>query len=312
MSKYKIIVNPISGRGAGQKAISQIEQTLRLMQLDFDLSVTERPWHACELASQAAEAGFDTVVSAGGDGTANEVLNGLMQSRLNKSCSPGMGVLCVGRGNDFAFGMGIPPTLEQGLQALQQNHRRTIDVGYVEGGMYPQGRYFGNGVGIGFDAVVGFEALKLAPLSGFPSYIVAALKTIFLYFNAPLVEIKLDDETLNQPALMVSIMNGRRMGGGFMMAPESSSEDGLFDACIVGELTRVGIFKLMPRFTKGTQKGHPAVRFARTTEITITAKKGSLPAHSDGETLCTDGKNLSMRIIPHALEIICTAPQENK
>jgi diacylglycerol kinase (ATP) len=312
MSKYKIIVNPISGRGTGQKAIPQIEQTLHHMQLDFDLSVTERPWHASELALQAAEAGFDPVVSAGGDGTANEVLNGLMQSRIKKGYSPAMGVLCVGRGNDFAFGMGIPPTLELGLQALKQNQRRTIDVGYVEGGMYPQGRYFGNGVGIGFDAVVGFEALKLAPLSGFPSYIVAALKTIFLYFNAPRVEIQLDDQTLNQPALMVSIMNGRRMGGGFMMAPESSSEDGLFDACIVGELTRPGIMKLMPRFMEGTQKGHPAVRFVRTTEITITAKEGSLPAHSDGETLCTDGKKLSMRIIPQALEIICTVPQENR
>jgi diacylglycerol kinase (ATP) len=312
MSKYKIIVNPISGRGTGQKAIPQIEQTLHHMQLDFDLSVTERPWHASELALQAAEAGFDPVVSAGGDGTANEVLNGLMQSRIKKGYSPAMGVLCVGRGNDFAFGMGIPPTLELGLQALKQNQRRTIDVGYVEGGMYPQGRYFGNGVGIGFDAVVGFEALKLAPLSGFPSYIVAALKTIFLYFNAPRVEIQLDDQTLNQPALMVSIMNGRRMGGGFMMAPESSSEDGLFDACIVGELTRPGIMKLMPRFMEGTQKGHPAVRFVRTTEITITAKEGSLPAHSDGETLCTDGKKLSMRIIPQALEIICNVPQENR
>lgn len=312
MPNYKIIVNPISGRGSGQKAIPQIEQSMRTMQLDFDLSVTERPWHACELAQQAAEAGFDTVVSAGGDGTANEVLNGLMQARLNQGYSPGMGVLCVGRGNDFAFGMGIPPTLELGLQALKQNHRRTIDVGFVEGGMYPQGRYFGNGVGIGFDAVVGFEALKLAPLSGFLSYIVAALKTIFLYFNAPQVEIILDDQTLNQPALMVSIMNGRRMGGGFMMAPESSSEDGLFDACIVGELTRSGILKLMPRFMEGTQKGHPAVRFVRTTEIAITAKEGSLPAHSDGETLCTDGKKLSLRIIPHALEIIYGLPQEDK
>jgi diacylglycerol kinase family enzyme len=223
-----------------------------------------------------------------------------------------MGILCVGRGNDFAYGMGIPPALDQGLVALKQNNRRTIDVGFVQGGMYPQGRYFGNGVGIGFDAVVGFEALKLAPLSGFPSYIVAALKTIFLYFNAPQLAIKIDDETLNQPALMVSTMNGRRMGGGFMMAPESSPEDGLFDICIAGELTRFGILKLMPRFMKGTQKGHPAVRFARTKTIEIQAITGNLPAHSDGETLCTDGKKLAMHIIPHALEIVSAVPEEVK
>ena len=88
-----------------------------------------------------------------------------------------MGILSVGRGNDFAFGVGVPRDLEAGCRTLAQNNRRTIDVGWVVGGLYPQGRYFGNGVGIGFDAVVGFEALKMKWLHGFPSYIVAALKT---------------------------------------------------------------------------------------------------------------------------------------
>ena len=310
MPNYKIIVNPVSGRGAGQKVIPQLEQSLRTLQFNFDLVVTERPWHACELALQAAQAGYETVVAVGGDGTANEVLNGLMQARLKGIKTPALGILCVGRGNDFAYGMEIPSSPEQGLQVLKQNFRKTIDVGYVEGGMYPQGRYFGNGVGIGFDAVVGFEALKLAPLSGFPSYIVAALKTIFLYFNAPRVKIELDDETLVQPALMVSVMNGRRMGGGFMMTPESQTGDGLFDVCIAGQVSRTGIFALIPRFMQGTQKGHPVIRFARTAMISVTAVEGSLPAHSDGETLCTDGEKLSMKIVPQALEIICTDPQK--
>jgi diacylglycerol kinase (ATP) len=308
MPKYKIIVNPISGRGAGQKSIPILEQLLSADGFQYDLVVTRQPWHACELALQAAQDGFDAVIAAGGDGTANEVLNGLMQARLNGLNVPAIGILSVGRGNDFAYGMQVPATLEEGIKILRDDFRKKIDVGQVEGGLYPQGRYFGNGVGIGFDAVVGFEALKLAPLSGFFSYIVAALKTIFLYFNAPIVKIELDSETLVQPALMVSIMNGKRMGGGFMMAPESLPDDGAFDICIAGQVSRTGTFALIPRFMKGTQADHPAVHFSRSAKVSITAIEGTLPAHSDGETLCTEGKKLSLKIIPQAVEIICSKP----
>jgi diacylglycerol kinase family enzyme len=87
-------------------------------------------------------------------------------------------------------------------------------------------------VGIGFDSVVGFEALKMTRLTGFLSYIVAALRTIFIYCHAPTLCIEFDGKELTLPALMVSIMNGRRMGGGFMMAPEASPVDGLLNLCI--------------------------------------------------------------------------------
>ena len=310
MTTYQFIVNPISGRGAGQKAVPLLKQSIRTLGLDAKIVVTERPWHACELALEAAEEGNDNVIAVGGDGTANEVLNGLMLWRMRGLKTPALGVVSVGRGNDFAFGMEIPPTLEAGLQVLKDNFHKVIDVGFVKGGLFPQGRYFGNGVGIGFDAVVGFEALKLAPLSGFPSYIIAALKTIFLYFNAPRVRIQLDNETLDQNALMVSVMNGRRMGGGFMMAPESKTGDGEFDVCIAGQVSRTGIFKLIARFMSGTQEGHPSIRFARTETISVFAIQGSLPAHADGETLCTEGEFLSMKVIPQALEIICTKPKK--
>ena len=211
---YKIIVNPTSGRGAGEQSVPQIETQLRHLGLNYQIERTERPWHAAELAQQAAQEGFDVVVAAGGDGTANEVLNGLMKAKANGVDLPALGVLSVGRGNDFAFSMGVPTELEPGCQTLAQNHRQMIDVGLVSGGLYPQGRYFGNGVGIGFDAVVGFEALKLKRLHGFPSYLVAALKTIFLYFQAPQVQITFEGQKITLPALMVSIMNGRRLGGG--------------------------------------------------------------------------------------------------
>ena len=200
--------------------IPMIERLMTQHRLDFTLVQTERAGHAIELARTAAGQGYETVVAAGGDGTVNEVINGLVQAKTSGIDLPALGVISVGRGNDFGYGMGLPHSVEEAVHILSAGHTRKIDVGRLTGGLYPQGRCFGNGVGIGFDAVVGFESVKLAPLSGFPSYLVAALKTILLYFHAPRVQIELDDETITQPCLMVSVMNGRRMGGGFYMTPE--------------------------------------------------------------------------------------------
>jgi diacylglycerol kinase (ATP) len=312
MSRYKIIVNPVAGRGAGERAISQIEQVLKGYGLDFDLVRTERPWHAADLAQEAVAAGYDSVVAVGGDGTANEVLNGLMRAKQAGAGTCAMGMLCVGRGNDFAYGVGIPTDLEAGFQALAQGHRRTIDVGRVVGGLYPEGRYFGNGIGIGFDAVVGFEAVKMTWLHGFPSYLVAVLKTVFLYYKAPLTTIEYEGQTITQPSLMISVMNGRRMGGGFMMAPEGQPDDGLFDLCIARQVSRARIFGLIPHFLRGTQATQEPIRTGRARRVVVTAVEGILPAHADGETLCTDGRRLELELLPRQIEVICQPPGDVK
>ena len=305
MLRYKIIVNPIAGRGAGLLAIPIIGRALKDHGLDHDIVRTERPWHGVELARNAVEDGYDVGVAVGGDGTCNEVLNGLMLAQgvgLGRAC---MGVLPVGRGNDFAYGMGVPADLPAACQALACNARRLIDVGRVVGGLYPQGRYFGNGVGIGFDAVVGFEAVKMKHLHGFANYVVAALKTMCLYFRAPLLQITYGGQTITQNSLMVSVMNGRRMGGGFMMAPDSISDDGLLDLCIARQVSRAGILALIPRFMQGTQASHAAIRTGRAPKVVVRALEGVLPAHADGETLCTEGQQLEIEVLSRQIELVC-------
>ncbi len=303
--KYKIIVNPISGRGAGERSIPFIQKSLSDAGFDIDLVKTERPCHATELAQKAVADGFGIVVSVGGDGTANEIINGLMTAKETLGHTSTMGVIGVGRGNDFAFGVGIPTGVEAGCQTLIANNRYMIDVGKVTSETYPEGRFFGNGVGIGFDAVVGFVAVKMKRLSGFPSYIVAALKTIFLYYHAPYVSIKLDSgESFEIASLMVSIMNGRRMGGGFLMAPNSLTNDGKFDLCIVREVSRSRIFTLIPHFMRGTQMTQKEIRTLRTNSVTVIALRGNLPAHADGETISVEGKQITAQIIPNQLEIV--------
>jgi diacylglycerol kinase (ATP) len=304
MPGYKIIVNPISGRGAGQRSLPTITQLADNFLGDYDIETTTHPLHAIELAREAVLQGCHTIIAVGGDGTANEVINGIMLAKNQGEGDAELGILCVGRGNDFAYSLGIPKNLEQGFQVLSNAESRSIDIGLVTGGDYPQGRYFGNGVGIGFDTVVGFEALKMTYLHGFISYVVAALKTVYLFDKAPKLLIEAQEFTFTQHILMLSIMNGRRMGGGFVMAPEARNNDGLFDLCIANQVSRMQILGLIPRFMKGDQGRHPAVQFQRCASLKVSALEGVLPVHADGETICYAGRNLYLEVIPKSLRVL--------
>jgi diacylglycerol kinase (ATP) len=303
--RYFVIVNPISGRGRGEKSIPQIESSLRESGLDFKLVCTERVWHAAELAEGAVRDGYNVVVCASGDGTMNECINGIMNAKKAGHNSVAFGVLGIGTGNDFAGGIGIPSDLDDSLKVLKENKRKKIDLGFVRGGYYPEGRYFGNGIGVGFDAAVGSEAVKLRWARGLPAYLIGALKTVFLYYDPAEVEIILDDqETIKQTSLMISVMNGKRMGGGFKMTPESSSDDGYFDLCIAEGVSKGRVFTLIPHFMRGTQMTQPEVKMRRAKKVSIRSLDKTFPAHADGEFICLAGNHLTLEVLPLELEII--------
>jgi diacylglycerol kinase (ATP) len=273
--------------------------------LEYTLIVSEKPGAPLTLAKEACENGFDVVVAAGGDGTLNEVINGLMAAKLEGKKIPGLGVIPAGRGNDFAASMGIPADIADAVKAIAGGKMKTIDIGQVIGGNYPEGKFFGNGIGIGFDTIVGFEAAKLpAFLSGMPGYLIAAIKTIFLYFKAPKLRVVLDQETIEQPCLIVSVMNGRRMGSSFMMAPNSKPDDGLFSLMIIDQVSRISMIKLMAKIMAGKQEGQPGVKIPLTSTLEVTALTGSLPVHADGETICEKGSKLSVRIFPKQIDLL--------
>jgi len=304
--KYYIIVNPTSGHGLGGKSIQHIKSSLSEYGLDFTLVQTERMWHAADLAAGAARDGYDVIVCASGDGTVNQAINGIMRARKDGHNKSAFAVLGIGTGNDFAGGTGIPTNLNDGLKALKKNKRKNIDIGLVKGGDYPEGRYFGNGIGVGFDAAVGNEAVKVRWTRGLLAYLIGVIKTVFLYYNPAQVEIILDGkETIHQVSLMISVMNGRRMGGGFQMAPESLPDDGLFDLCIAETASKGRILQMIPYFIKGTQAALPEIQMKRAKTVSIKSLDRTFPAHADGEFICLDGSHLTLELLPKELEIVC-------
>ena len=308
MPRYLVIVNPTSGRGFAGRSLALIEDELKKNNIDYKLVLTERPWHAADLAEQGAREGYEAVIIASGDGTANEVLNGLMRAKMTGFDKTAMGQIAVGTGNDFAYGMGIPGGVEPGVKILAENYRHRVDVGIVKGGDYPNGRYFGNGVGIGFDAETGFVAAKIRWTRGLLLYLIAAIETIFVYYKAPTVQLKYEGKELTQPALMISIMNGRRMGGGFFFAPKGDPTDGWFDMCIARAASQLRIFGLIPYFMKGTQATQKEVQMDKGRKITAMAVSGTMPVHCDGETVSFKTTELSIELLPAQIEFITQKP----
>lgn len=304
--KYFVIVNPTSGRGLGGRSIPQIQNFLKENNVDHTLVQTDGPWHAADLAEGAAREGYDVIVCASGDGTVNETINGMMRAKKAGFNSAAFGVLSIGTGNDFAGGTGIPTNLNDGLKALLANKRKRIDIGLVKGGDYPGGRYFGNGIGVGFDAAVGHEAVKVRWTRGLLAYLIGVIKTVFLYYNPAQVEIVLDDqEVIRQTSLMISVMNGRRMGGGFQMAPQGQPDDGFFDLCIAETASKPRILAMIPYFIKGTQESLPEIQMKRAKKVSIKSLDVTFPAHADGEFICLNGSHLTLELLPRELEIVC-------
>ncbi|TFG92113.1 MAG: diacylglycerol kinase family lipid kinase, partial [Candidatus Atribacteria bacterium] len=155
---FTIILNPIADQGNAKKKIPIIEEFFSKNTTDFKLILTEGIGHATSIAATSAQIPDHVIVAAGGDGTSNEVINGLMlnshkleSSSIHQNCLQ-FGVLPIGRGNDFAFGAGVPQHLTESMRLLLDGSFYPIDVGLITGGDFPKGRYFGNGVGIGYDA----------------------------------------------------------------------------------------------------------------------------------------------------------------
>lgn len=301
--RHLVILNPAAGKGSAGEHEPIVRRLLDESGLDYRLEHTEGPMHAARFAREAVDRGYDVVVAAGGDGTCNEIVNGLMELP-NPAERPALGVLCIGRGNDFAFGAGIPHDLEEGVRTLAAGRRRRLDVGRLNGCGVLDPRYFCNGIGVGFDTIVGLEAAKMKHVGSFIGYILGALKTILTFPEPPTVRLTYDGTELNQQATQISIMVGRRMGGAFYMCPHSLSDDGELDLCVAGRVGRATMVSLFLKFLKGTQEESPDIATGRSKDFDLAAVEGKLLVHADGETICTEGAHLSVECIPKAVEVV--------
>jgi YegS/Rv2252/BmrU family lipid kinase len=297
-----VIVNPAAGRGAGARLTKPIAERLRGYGLSFDLVTTTGAHHATALARDAVAHGQETVVAVGGDGTFNEVLNGLVQTQ-DEPVSPVLGLVPIGTGNDFAFGAGLPLDVWEACQVVARAQSRILDVGLFRADN-EEPRYFGNGIGIGFDAVANIESRKIKRLRGTLLYLVAVIRTLAFYYDAPLTTLCVDGEERVQPSLMISVMNGRRMGGGFYMTPTSQMDDGLLDLCVAAQVSRPKMVRFVPRFMRGTHVTDPDITMSQGRKITIVSET-PWAAQADGEIYGVGACRYEVELLPKRLRLVC-------
>jgi diacylglycerol kinase (ATP) len=294
---FFVIHNPTARRGAAAGVLRRITPVLRDAGIRFEVAATEAPRHAEELAENAARGGWDAVVAVGGDGTVQQAAAGLMNAANGAPTIP-LGIVGVGTGNDFIKLLGLPlQKPEAATRRLLAGAPRAVDIGRAGG------RYFTNGVGIGFDAQVAIEASKVRRLRGMPLYGWALLKVLRSLQSTP-IRLMLDGEVVaDRPLTLVTIGNGGCHGGGFWICPDARPDDGLFDVCIAEALSVPRLLHLIPHVMRGTHTRLPEVEIRRARRVRVSSPV-PLPMHADGEIFGEAIHDVEIEILPGRLTVL--------
>lgn len=303
--RVKVILNPWADRGRAHNLSDQIEAWGRHFG-EITVVHTEAPGQATALAEEAVREGYDVIAAAGGDGTVNEVANGLLLATTEGAEEePALGLLPIGSGNDYVHGLGLMTPVQAAVQRLFQGERRRLDVAEV---VDDQGRrrFACNGIGIGIDAAIAIENLKIRRLYGFPAYMLATVRTILFGYRMPTLQVWFDDEQVDQGALLLAVGVGPRVGGGFRITPDARFDDGLLDSCLVDPVGRLTMLAMLLRVMRGTHVSASFVEMRRNRVIRLVSDS-PLPVHLDGEIFATlsDGvQALRLSCLPRRLPIM--------
>ncbi|MCK5248030.1 diacylglycerol kinase family lipid kinase [Candidatus Bipolaricaulota bacterium] len=290
-SRYFLIVNLIAGQGRCKELFPKVKMELDRRQIQYDLHFTNEPMEAVDVAKMGIEAGFSHIVAMGGDGTVNEVANGLLGSDAT------LAVIPAGTGNDFVRMLGIPGNPMQAIDTLLDGTTRTIDLGQVE-----DDRYFVNGLGIGLDAQVARDVLKMERLRGAPAYITAAVREVFRFRAFP-VTLSTPEEQFELTCLSVGVANGIYAGGGFKLAPKADIDDGLIDISALGDYPKLERLYRLPKVRAGKHVDWKNVTYRQASEVTISSPN-KLIAHVDGEPYRLPCDSFTVRALPQALRVL--------
>jgi diacylglycerol kinase (ATP) len=298
----RLIVNPVAANGAVGKNWPRIRDFLQAEGVSFDAVLTEEPGHATQLAQQALDDGYRTIVAVGGDGTVNEVINGLVEEgAVDPEVT--LGIIPCGKGADFARMMGMPRDYMEACRQLLRLEPRPVDLGRItclrEGREVE--RYFINAAGLGFDGEVS-DLVNRFPkvLGGTITYLAGLFIGLITYRNKN-VELSFDGQHARGRVNSVIVCNGCYFGGGMFIAPGASFDDGLFSVVILGNLNKLEVVVNLPRVYKGTHLTHPKVSHFAAKEVHIEARERMF-LQAEGELI--GEAPATFQIIPQALKVL--------
>ena len=260
--------------------------------------ITSYPGHAIELAKEFTKSNTNIVVAVGGDGTANEVLNGIMSFSIDKR--PIFYVLVNGTANDFVRGELHNFKINDFIQSLCAQRNTPIDIGLVSTNQ--NSNYFLNiaDAGIGGKVVQILDSQRKY-FGGKFSYFSAILRG-FLSYKKPNVCIKINDREINGPLLMLAVCNGKMFGDGLIIAPEAKIDDGFLNVSLFSNVSIMDYLRNLSRLKSGIQLEHQQVSYFKSQRVELKVKKGEIYTETDGELFeCGD---VTFEIIPKAIHLL--------
>jgi len=300
----KVIVNPMAGSHSVGREWSRISRQLRKAGLSFDYEFTKHTGHAMEIARRSADGGYHCLIAVGGDGTVNEVANGILSS--TRSGNIILGIVGVGTAHAFALSLGIGEDYVNAFSLLTGQEGTLIDVGVVQCWSNGQSikRFFVNEASVGFSAEI-VDAWKYLP-TRFGHSLNLALRTVAGYkalatHRNQVLSLHVGSEVESICCCGIVVANGRYLADGMQIAPHASLDDGLLDVVIVGDMTKSELLKIRPMLYDGSHIRHAKIIEKKATTITIESDE-QLLVEADGELL-GEGP-ASFWVIPSALTVV--------
>ncbi len=291
MRRLCLIVNPNAGGGRTAKALPRVEEALKRHGLEYRVELTISIDHAVELGKGAAERG-EVAVSYGGDGLAGAVAHGLRES------DGVLGVLPGGRGNDFARKLGIPREAEPAVEILAHADPRTVDVAEVDG------RTFLGIASYGFDSDCQDLANATKVVRGQLVYVYSAVRTLARWKPERFTFAADGGEERTMTGYAVAACNSGVFGGGMLLAPDASLEDGLLDVVLTKESSKLNYVRGLPKAFKGTHLEDPSTELFRARELRVDAAR-PFRIYADGDPI---GRTpATIRAVPGALRVLAPA-----
>ena len=302
--EWLVIINPNAGNGKGKKDWKRISGLFRKNNIEISPRFTASKGHATELAREGIENGFRNITTVGGDGTLNEVVNGVFTQDFCATSEITLALVPVGTGNDWGRMFGIPLVYEAAVEVIRQKKQMPHDIGLVKyyTGTEQNMRYFINIAGLGFESMVVRKTnrQKEKGRSNAAIYFYNLLSSLISYRNTE-ADIIIDGNRNRTKVFSVNVGNGRYCGGGMRQTPEAFPDDGLLDITVIREMGRIEIIRSLKLLYDGTILSHPKVDGYRTANLKVESES-LLYAEADGESLGHTPVEFS--IIPSAVSIV--------
>jgi YegS/Rv2252/BmrU family lipid kinase len=287
LQEWLVIVNPNAGNGKGRKDWMKISSILKRSGINYKELFTERKGHAIELSKEGIEAGYRKFLCVGGDGTLNEIVNGVFDHDLCSTKDVTLGLVPVGTGNDWGRMFGIPLDYEGAIKIIKEAKLMLHDIGVVSyyNGNEKGKRYFINIAGLGFESVVvkRTNAQKDKGRSGKAIYFYNLLMSLLSYKNTN-AEIIIDGTKIYAKIFSINVGNGRYCGGGMRQTPNAIPDDGILDVTVIKEMGRLEIIMNLNLLYNGTILDHPKIDGYTCKNVKISSEM-KLFAEADGEYL---------------------------